>query len=107
MTSLASLVTSDGISISILPRQLDGRRRHGHQSFGAAGEAELLAGRRLHRHPACRNSAGVSNGGFHRRDMRPNPWRLTNDGQVEVDHPPAALSNQARRMLEENARPCA
>ena len=65
--------------------------RHRGDAFLAAGEAELLAGRGLHRDALDRHLGDLGDPLSHRVAVRPDARRLADDGDIEMRDPAAAL----------------
>ena len=80
------------------------RRRQASDPFGAAGEAELLAGRRLDRDPAGVDAGDLGDPGAHRLAVRPDLRRFADQRRVEMDDGAAARPHPLRRVGEKDLR---
>ena len=72
--------------------------------FGAAGEAELLAGRRLDRDPAGVDAGDLGDPGAHRLAVRPDLRRFADERRVEIDDGAASRPHPLRRVGEKDLR---
>src|SRR5438270_6098518 len=98
----AASVSRSAITESPLPRPRQAHRggRHGDDAFLAAGEAELFAGRRLHRDALDRHLGDLGDSLADGVAVRTDARLLAHNGEIEMGDPAAAFIDPLDREFQ-------